>query len=519
MAAAFRQCCITCVFLVLSACAVDEPSNPNQQPSFAIMTSGNRYYVADHDPSSSYPGTITQPWPLHFALRGAGGVIQAGDTVWIRGGTYRGDPAGAQGKGKDIVTVSTGQPSVPILFRAYAGERPILQDSTVGAPGTDSGKSQLNVQTGNLVFVGLEFTNIHPNRTTVRPDMIYNNAGANNNVYDQLVIHDGGVGFYNDPAASNVMIQNSVIYNIGYQGTDRGHGHGIYLRSNIGHVWAAGNAIFNTFGYGIHAYTDPGAGKLIRIILSSNVVFNSGTLSNNSNEANILLGGSDFADADTVAYNATYFTPGYGKINVQFGYGTFGNGSIYVRSGNYFVGGKTVLDIGYWGAQSFTWDWEQTFAGSDTIVAMHDSTTFGGGDPAIGMTFYRDTMATAWTYGNVAGNLPWWRAATGVDNSPENMKPPTVEGRYGGAFLRIFHIGNQSSFSGAHFRVCSANGQTYTVRNVQNLWGTPVTTGTCNLSQNISLPIQSATPPTPIGMAGPGPSTGTAFVVYRVDHP
>src|SRR5882672_8369580 len=47
-------------------------------------------------------GNSSAPWSLAYALAGAGGQVQPGDTVWLHGGTYRGafvaTVAGAPGK-------------------------------------------------------------------------------------------------------------------------------------------------------------------------------------------------------------------------------------------------------------------------------------------------------------------------------------------------------------------------------------------------------------------------------------
>ena len=32
---------------------------------------------------------VATPWTLDYAAKGAGGNIKPGDTVWVRGGTYR----------------------------------------------------------------------------------------------------------------------------------------------------------------------------------------------------------------------------------------------------------------------------------------------------------------------------------------------------------------------------------------------------------------------------------------------
>jgi hypothetical protein len=40
--------------------------------------------------SSSGDGSQSRPWDLPTALANAAGKVQPGDTVWLRGGTYKG---------------------------------------------------------------------------------------------------------------------------------------------------------------------------------------------------------------------------------------------------------------------------------------------------------------------------------------------------------------------------------------------------------------------------------------------
>src|SRR2546430_16404826 len=52
---------------------------------------GTSHYVSPSG-SSAGDGTLARPWDLATALGGggAGGRVAPGDTIWLRGGTYRG---------------------------------------------------------------------------------------------------------------------------------------------------------------------------------------------------------------------------------------------------------------------------------------------------------------------------------------------------------------------------------------------------------------------------------------------
>ena len=77
----------------------------------AGVAAAANYYVSTTGTSSA-SGSITQPLNLATALSGAS-PARAGDTIWIRGGTYRGP----------IESRIGGTGEQPITVRAYPGER------------------------------------------------------------------------------------------------------------------------------------------------------------------------------------------------------------------------------------------------------------------------------------------------------------------------------------------------------------------------------------------------------------
>src|SRR4029077_3105680 len=66
--------------------------------------------------TSGGSGSATRPWDLPTALAGGAGLLHPGDTVWLRGGSYRGT----------FTSALTGTPAAPIVVRAYPGERAVL---------------------------------------------------------------------------------------------------------------------------------------------------------------------------------------------------------------------------------------------------------------------------------------------------------------------------------------------------------------------------------------------------------
>lgn len=462
------------------------------------------YYVAPNG-SSLNDGSYSRPWNLATALSGAGGKVRPGDTVWVRGGTYVGT----------FRSSLTGTSSAPVVVRAYPGERAIIDGSASQTTSTFYVGGQWSV------YWGLEFTNSYTNRVTsstannVRPNVVVNYAS--NTRYVNLIIHDGGVAFYTDPVYSNVEIVGSIIYNNGWQGPDRGHGHAIYLKSNTGPVVARENIMFNQFGYGIHGYTNAGSGKLNNIQLTGNIAFNNGTLASNSTSSNILLGGADTGTGDVVRDNFAYFSPSVSGTNMKIGYGTVQNGDVRVER-NYIAGGAPVFDFGFWNTATVGGN---TFIGASSVVRLNDASKSGKSWSS--NVHQRDPMTTSWRYSSTTYTFSNWRSAVGyaaTDQAygglPTSTKVVVRRNPYeaGRANIVVYNWGRLGSVS-ADLSTVLASGERFAVYNVQDLFGTPVVSGTY-AGGSVLLPMSGVAPPAPVGMSSRAPRTGPDFDVFVV---
>ena len=441
-----------------------------------------RAYFAAPTGTAGGDGSERRPWDLATALAGGPRTgkrhVQPGDTIWLRGGTYR---------GAFRATVA-GQAGSPVVVRQLAGERAVID-------GAGAKRTTLYVAGDYTVFWGFELTNSDTVRTTasadveLRPNVVVNDASHTK--YINLIVHDGGVGFYNEPKSLDVEVSGCILFNNGWQGPDRGHGHGLYLKAFIGPLVARDNVIFNQYGYGIHAYTNATTGKLMNITLEGNVSFDNGTLATRrSLSSNLLLGGADYAAGDVVRDNVTYYAPeltGAGS-NVQIGYKTLRNGDVIVER-NYVVGGSPALDFGYWTAARVSNNTLiRTEASSGSLIAKRDLGAVG--------QIWRD---------NAEHSAP---AATKVIVRPNLYEP-------GRAHVTVINWGKDRAASVDVAGVLAA-GDRYEVRNVQDLFGAPVTSGTVSGSQ-ISVPLRGVDAPPPVGRAtSPAPKTGPAFDVFVI---
>ncbi|MFN2570653.1 MAG: hypothetical protein ABR537_03425 [Gemmatimonadales bacterium] len=424
-------------------------------------------------------GSILHPWDLATALA-PGSRVPPGDTIWLRGGTYRGA----------FRSGVAGTAGAPVVVRGYPGERAIVDGGT-------SKSSTLYVTGDNSVFWGFELTNSSVTRTTplaseeVRPNVVVNDASHTK--YINLIVHDGGVAFYNEPATMDVEVAGWIIYNNGWQGPDRGHGHGLYLKSLVGPLVARDNVIFNQFGYGVHAYTNKGTGKLINIRIEGNVAFNSGLLASKPKSApNILLGGADYATADVVRDNFTYFAADRttADANMKIGFGTTQNGDVQV-TGNYVAGGDPVLEFGSWSAARVA---NNTFLGAAASLIRRTSANSG----AAVLQIFRD---------NLEARVP--------GESKIVVRPNPYE--RGRAHLIVYNWGRQDT-ANVDLTDVLEPGDHYEIHNVQDLFGAAVASGTFD-GTAVKVPLQGVTPPVPVGMTtSPAPRTGPLFDVFLVQR-
>src|SRR5205085_1482211 len=159
-------------------------------------------------------------------------------------------------RGSAYRSVLTGSALAPIVVRQYPGERAVLD--AAGATSATTRGDFFVVEGSYAIYWGFELMDSNPNRTSAtRPNMLIND-GAHNS-YVNLVVHDGGVGFYTYAnTATGVEINGCLFYDNGWQGPGWGEGHALYLKSDAGPLVARDNIMFNQFGYGTQIYSNFG---------------------------------------------------------------------------------------------------------------------------------------------------------------------------------------------------------------------------------------------------------------------
>ena len=275
------------------------PDDPIEFPAgFHVKTTG----------SASGSGALDSPWNLQTALNHPS-AVKPGDVIYIHGGTYSGT----------YTSKLNGTAAKPIIVRPWYDEEVIIDSGT-------------NVQAGaaeTLEFYGsythirnITITNSNPNHYATSGGLEGVRYYGHHNKLINCIIHDNtgnGIGFWSSAIGSEVA--GCIIYHNGTIGSDRGHGHGLYIQNDSAeYKIIRDNIIFNSFGKGAQIY---GTSVQVRNVkMENNIIFNSALAASSSIEQGIIAGGVKPVDNMILNDNIFYVSPQYTNIaaSAKFGY-------------------------------------------------------------------------------------------------------------------------------------------------------------------------------------------------------
>jgi hypothetical protein len=530
----------------------DGPSHPEIDPP-------GLFAAADGTPGA--PGTYAQPWDLTTALAGASGVVQPGDTVWLRGGIYPGNWSCAL----------NGSEGAWITFRAYPGERPILQ-------GTDPCEEEvirLDATGSWLCLWGLEFTATHVTRVTQTTGPhpgggISRNSGVSARAPDCRIINCtfydcGASGIGNWASAKNLEVYGCLFFNNGWWAPDRGHGHGLYIQNRyddgtvlstkvVKHCISWGN-----FATGMKLYAEdtyPEGCEFDGVIAYMNgypAYAYTGNLGDV--DANLLLGGISNPVRRAVIRDGCFYHPdrGFHVHTVRFGFQA--NNEDLLLEDTWIMGGDYPCQLQRWATvtsqRNRIYCYPPPSPGSKAylcaIVPIVRSPTIKVQVPITGHTLsqneywgtginvvhgvqkpfhtgtrYYKLDDTNWDY-----RWAFWQDKVGLD-----LDSTFTETRPTGVWRRVFPnayepgrghlaVANWDGAASVGVDLSSlglADGEPFAIQNAQDLWGAPVVTGTWNASQPVvRLPLAAGSVQQPQGFeAWPTPSSLPEFGAFLV---
>jgi hypothetical protein len=259
------------IFVVLGAtsmCGHASPTSPT----------GNRgpqtVYVSPAGDNRN-SGTIASPWQtIRFALS----KLEAGDTLYMRSGTYTG---GDNTIDSQVGTLRSGTAwSNPITISGYTGE-----SVTIQPPGGLSGIRLTTGAPAYLIFQDftIDMANSTQSGGSGGADGVYLSGGAHHNRFQRLEVKNGAAnGFQFSNANGNSPfneVLNCVIHDNGSApGINTGYGLYIFTSDNV----LEGNDVRNNGGYGLHFYNNSGPLNVARNVIRNNNVHDNGTHGGNN---------------------------------------------------------------------------------------------------------------------------------------------------------------------------------------------------------------------------------------------
>lgn len=425
----------------------------------AILVCGRGLAAADWfaspDGKSTNTGTLDSPWDLASALSGTK-PVRPGDTVRLRAGTYTNPRS-------EFTIRFSGEPARPITVRNCHNER-----------ATIDGMLTVN---GNDIWVwGLEVLVSEP-----RPDKplspgsspadlkrpwggIQSNTGQRSKIIN-CIVHDNDQGFGYWLGATDAEIYGCLIYQNGWVGTDRTHGHAIYTQNDQGTKLILDNIMFDPYSYLLHAYGSNRA-FVNGYHVEGNIFFG----------GPVLIGGGKPSERIVFVNNYTYRAP------VQFGYTAPHNMDV-VCTGNYLAGGLSVNKYH-----------KVTVSGNELVAgAKADFVPPTDGQP----TEFRWDNNRYVSASSAA--LDAWRAKTGFDKDstflaakdgrPQSTKIVLRPNKYepGRANAAVYNWEGKAEVDLDLSSILKI-GQAFEVRNVQDYFGTPGASGTYR-GGTVSVPL------------------------------
>lgn len=176
------------------------------------MAGAANFYVAPTG-NDSNPGTLAAPFAT---IPRAQTAAAAGDTVYLRGGTYTLTDSQITQTDTNYAYVNfldkSGSTGLPISYIAYPGETPVFDFSQVQPSALRV--CAFFVKGSNITLQGFEITGVQITIATVHTQSECIRVEGSNNTFRLLKMHDGmGIGLYIVRHAGNNLAENCDAYN------------------------------------------------------------------------------------------------------------------------------------------------------------------------------------------------------------------------------------------------------------------------------------------------------------------
>jgi hypothetical protein len=233
-----------------------------------VSSAGSWHVGPNGKPTNA--GTKGSPWDIASALDGKQKVAPA-DTVYLLGGTYRRRP-------KELFEIRlVGTAESPIHIRPVSGQRVRIDGGlSVQSPSAHVWIRDLEIFVSEPLPERPVSSGSHP-KDLDRPWGGLHMHGGKDCKYINLIIHNCNQGISCWKGEIDPEIYGCIIYNNGWLGTDRGHGHCIYTQNDQG-IKVISNCIMSCRfdgTYTMHAYGSERA-YVNNFLVEDNICFNKG---------------------------------------------------------------------------------------------------------------------------------------------------------------------------------------------------------------------------------------------------
>lgn len=235
--------------------------------SAPIVAEATTYYVS-RTGSDSNPGSLNQPF--QSLARGVS-VLQAGDTLYIRGGVYT---------EKIDTGTKTGTAGNPITIASYPGEVAILRP--VSSP---CHYAIVPRRMHYFIFDGLVWDGINGCQEPYAFRIV---DGTHHMTVQNMEIKNGKYNGIYVGDADHITIRNNKIHNqVSPSGLPGERYYGIYFHHGTNSV-IEGNEIYNNPGGGIHAYPGP----ISNLVIRNNILHHNNSLASSPVEGILVFQGN-----------------------------------------------------------------------------------------------------------------------------------------------------------------------------------------------------------------------------------
>nr|MBA3569716.1 hypothetical protein [Pyrinomonadaceae bacterium] len=392
---------------------------PTPLPTPPPTTDGAQFYVSPSG-SSSGDGSINNPWSIWKAIV-TPGVVPAGSTVYLRGGTYSMDPNPQPDR---VLWEIAGTAAQPIIVRNYPGERVLID------------MDWLVEFYGDYVhYWGLEFF-------TSRTKRVFS-GGAVNDIPGAIsfagkgiklinsVLHDAhGASLFS--AAEDIEMYGNIMYYHGLIAQERSWGTVAYIQNNVGYKRLTDNIFFQQFNHNIQA-TGSDIATTQDIYLVGNTIFSAGTLGTNPGWNAVVWVGAIPAERITFSDNYVYQPPlpdiTWTTPNVVMWGSRESTNTDLVFTGNRIVRGYPPVRLARWSPATFTDNTIVGEAGTITaagIVGLDNTLVPNGQYNWNNNRYHQGAAGYQFQYPGGYYDFAGWKVVTGLDtNSTYSASRPT----------------------------------------------------------------------------------------------